>query len=210
MTKILLVVDPKVPTSDMDDGYASYLAECLADWLNTDLGPRYSQGVYHVAALPRAVSVPAPDPNLWLIHMITTSEIQGALGYHHRDTQGTPVGFVAVESIAAIGYGQFLFSVLCHEAAEMVGNRFINEWVDDGTSKVYFQEICDPAEGNLYTHVYKGNRLAVPDYVLPAYWRSGAPGPYSRMGLCPAPFTPARGGRQTTAILTSLKEVTGV
>jgi hypothetical protein len=217
MVEIVLVADPALSPNVLSDAEIAAAAVGLQDWVNSGPGRAWSQGFYKVSSVPRVGArgstpvLPAGTDHVWLVWLKTNSDVPGAAGYHAAEG-GAPFARIFVVDILA--YGMSWTAVASHEIAEMMVNR----WVDlgimgtyQGGVGCYTMEACDPCERFGSLHAYgAGKTIVVSDVCTPAYFRPGAPGPYSLYGHCPAPLTPAPGGRQLVASLGQAHDVTVV
>lgn len=139
----------------------------------------------------------------------TLAQAPGAIAYHDVDTQGAPDVFDAITlSDSLFGPGNSLSVALSHELAETMADAGCNlvALAPDGTG--YAREACDPVESSSYeialmNGVAHAARGYVSNFVTPAYFVDGHPGPWDFMtsqGLGgsapPGPFkiAPAGGG----------------
>lgn len=98
-----------------------------------------------------------PDPN--------------AIAYHDVLGNGVPYG---VESLAACSTLDDVSRAISHELCETAGDVACNAWRDDGHGTEWAQELCDAVE----SWGYAIDGVQVSDFVLPAFFFPGAPGPY--------------------------------
>lgn len=122
----------------------------------------------------------------------------GAVAYH--DVSGAEVPFIllARDMCNSLIVGPNSVSVaLSHELCETAGDPFTNTWRDDGTGTEWAQELCDATQEDTYVI----NSTAVSNFVLPAFFATGAKGPYTYLGsigqeTIGTPFATAAGGYQ--------------
>lgn len=116
----------------------------------------------------------------------------GALGYHDVDGKKRPFGRCKAAKDPNDA------TTLSHEFLELARDPGTDLWLPmpDGRSIAY--EICDPCQEETYQiNVTIGDEsrwITVSDFVLPAYFVAGAPGPYSHCDTIDTPFGTARGG----------------
>lgn len=121
-----------------------------------------------------------------------------AIAYH--EWAGVPDIFAARSMCATLTDGNgSLSQALSHEVCETIGDDATNLWADDGVGQSWARELCDAVEASWYPISVAGTAIAVSDFLLPAWFQPGKPGPYSylhaRGGAGPgAPFTLAPGG----------------
>jgi hypothetical protein len=107
--------------------------------------------------------------------------------------------------VAGLAFGRVLAnkdpldaSVLSHEALELRGDPQCDLWMPMGDGRFAARELCDPCENDTYAiSVAIGSEtrdIKVSDFVLPAWFVSGAPGPYSYLDRIDEPFGLSRNG----------------
>lgn len=132
-----------------------------------------------------------PPPGAWQIQLVDQITVDGALGYH--EDEGTPGGFVGVKTCQDDGVDWR--ACLSHEILEMVGDAWATVAIESG-GKFYALEVCDPVEGHGPSRGYLRDGVPLEPFVLPAYFRPGAPGPYDNLGILSKPLELAEGGYQ--------------
>lgn len=136
---------------------------------------------------------PVP-PDWWQLVFADDSDQAGALGYHELTPAGQPVGFVFAKTDR--DYGVASSVTASHELLEMLADPWICATALHQTSAmggdVYALEVCDPCEADNLGYQIDG--IQVSDFVLPAYFRDGATGPYDLRGAVKQPFGLAPGG----------------
>jgi hypothetical protein len=128
----------------------------------------------------------------------------GAVAEHADDSSGKPILSLSLSMCSSLDD----VSVGCsHEFGETGADPGCNRWADDNNGSLFAIEPFDPIEAGRYTiSVPVGTNgvvnIAVSDFVLPAFFDPGAPGPYTfseTMGAAPlitAPFQTGPGGYQ--------------
>lgn len=125
----------------------------------------------------------------------------GAIAFHDVNGNGAPMCFDAITaSDTLIGPGNSLSCAISHELCEPAGDPGCNLWADGGDGSEYAHELCDAVEAQSY----QVQGCYVSNFVLPAFFVPGSPGPYDFMswGLLPGavgpakPFATAQGGYQ--------------
>src|SRR5579885_2145250 len=151
MVTIVLVPDPALPATLLDDREIARTGAALQAWINREVAPAWSQGQYRVIALPRGGAVPKGTDHLWLVHLRANTDVHGAVGYHTLDAQGAPVGHVFVVDAALLDLRWT--AVAAHELAEMMINRWCSAAVlaplpgaPGGAPAACTMEACDPCE----------------------------------------------------------------
>jgi len=142
----------------------------------------------------------------WTVSVLNNSTQAGALGYHSLDNDKVDA-FIFCQPVLSNG-GVSLYdpknpsnvsvaSVLSHEVLEMVGDRFANDWSDNGSTS-YAQELCDPVESDSYVISVNGVNVSVSNFVFPSYFNPEATKalnlPFDYLKKLTAPFTMTKGG----------------
>ena len=131
----------------------------------------------------------------------TLPNAPGAIAYHDSEGNGVPVAFDGITlSDTLVGPGNSVSVAVTHELAETAGDAGCNVWADGNDGSEYAHELCDAVEAQ----TYEIDGVSVSNFLLPAFFVSGAPGPYDFMsaGLVPGavgpakPFATAAGGYQ--------------
>lgn len=132
-------------------------------------------------------------------YFLDNADVADALGYHDVDPHGRPYAKIFVEPILDSGGtltdGANSVSVTAsHEANELFGDEFCNDWSQANDGYSYAKELCDPCEGDGY--VMSGTGIWVSDFVLPEYFSDTpeAGARFDYMGKLTAPFTMTAGG----------------
>jgi hypothetical protein len=177
------------------------LANALAIQIKRDVYPAWGVDA-QMFYCPTGKNPPASH---WVLALIDNADVAGALGYHETTPTGLPLGkaFVATTKAA----GDQISVTVSHEIIEMIGDPSINltAEVDDASgnpSKFYSRELCDAVEDDScgYDIVIPvgwpgaGTSVLVSDFVLPAWFQPGMPGPYAFKTALTAPFQLAVNG----------------
>ncbi len=139
----------------------------------------------------------------WLISVIDTPDVANALGYHNEQND-RPDGFVFCSPVLNNGGGIItslnnitVSSVLSHECIELVGDRFCNEYCDNGSTS-WALELCDPVQNNSYTINVNGTNVSVSDFCFESFFNPQAKSPdnmpFNYMKTLSAPFSLDKGG----------------
>ena len=148
-----------------------------------------------------------PDDAIPALTQDTIDGGPGILGYH--DVEGAlaviRIGLTAIlQNGGTLLIGANSWAVTeAHEGWEALADLDANEWVlmADGKTKLAY-EAGDPVEGNAFpidvpaVGALPAGQVWMSNFVLPAYFNIGAPGPYDYMGLLKAPLTMDDGGYQ--------------
>ena len=121
------------------------------------------------------VSVNGPPKDMRLIQLVDGPADTDAWGYHDEQESGRHTGVVFVEELLDAGASKFttddsVSATLSHEICEMVINGDLNRWADDGAGRFFWMEICDPVQDQSYTVRIRRRRVAVSNFVLPAWF----------------------------------------
>lgn len=108
-----------------------------------------------------------------VLYLWDDADVPNALGYHDRNNDGIPYGFVFTELSAQVGENWTV--TLSHEALELIADPEVNLLVagphpGDPTKEVYhWYEMCDAVQDE----TYKIDGIEVSNFVLPLYFTSG-------------------------------------
>jgi hypothetical protein len=153
----------------------------------------------------------SPDPSVVPVVIFDDADQAGTLGYHDRDPHGRAYARVFAAPVLEHG-GDWartelsVASVISHEVLEVIVDPYVNLWADDGAGRLYALEVADPVEAA----TYRIGGVTVSNFVLPAWFDPGAPGPYDQLGSLRAPFALDDGGYAIVATETAVREVFGV
>jgi hypothetical protein len=173
-----------VPTGALDA-----IAEALTVQIERDLAPAWGLS-------PARVSVGGRGHK---IHFFDSSHQAGDYGWHNVDGDGLPYAHVFADPSFTAGSdwtsGADAISVSAsHEALEMLADPAANEYSFNGARRMWAREVCDAVQANTYQIVAHGVRVAVSNFVLPAFFNPWADGPYDHLGVLQEPFSLAKGG----------------
>lgn len=149
------------------------------------------------------------------IVFLDNSDQAGALGYHDVTPDGAPYGRVFVEPTLDNG-GTILTGAssvavtASHEAIETIIDPGANLWATTDSGRAVAYEGCDPCESDAYVvHLKDGTEVWLSDFVLPAWFIPGAPGPYDYLRKIKESFTIAEGGYAIIETVTTDSNETG-
>ncbi len=135
-----------------------------------------------------------PDPAAWQLVMLDNADQAGALGYHDLTSAGLPLGKVFAGTDKTYGYNWTVTT--SHELLEVLGDPDVNLVVftqdSAGNVAAYAYEACDACEADVYGYVVDG--ITVSDFVYPAWFTAGQPGPYDKAGKLTSPLQLLPGG----------------
>jgi hypothetical protein len=181
----------------------SLLQQIAAD-VEMQLNAEYANewgGAYMVRAAPATDVDPAECA---VIIRDAFPEVPDAAGWHQTLPNGAPVIYVArLGSNSLTSGGQALSVTISHECIETAGDRNAATWVDDGAGHEFALEMCDACESFYYTGP---TSCSLSDFLLRAFFTTGAPGPYSHLGNCTAPLTTAGAGGGDYQLVRAVKE----
>jgi hypothetical protein len=129
----------------------------------------------------------------WILHLLDTADVQGALGYHDEDNKEVPYGRVFVKTSQQDG--QQPSEVASHELLEMLVDEHVNDSCLTGDSKrLYAKEVGDPCQGNGYDVGAPESRVTgviVADFALPNWFDGNTKPdqPTTYRGSLKGPFT---------------------
>lgn len=133
-----------------------------------------------------------------IIHLLDTSDQQGALGYHDEDGNEIPFAKVFVKDSEAGGTSAS--AVASHEMTEMLVDLHVNLLaLDPKSNRVYAYEVGDPVQGNDYDVGAPEGRttgIKVSDFALADWFDTNTPAdhPTSFRGSVKGPFAIAPQG----------------
>lgn len=192
---VIIDVDAKIPLAERV-AYAS----AQTDQLKWDFEPEWE-----IEGLPVRVATPEAPPLKGEIQMrlLDKPTLDGALGYHDRLEDGTPIAYVFC-GLAKM-YGDNWTSIASHEALELSADPFLSRCVQmkDG---FWDMEICDRVEQDTYVR----NGVLLSNYNTPECFEpptTVAGVKFDHLGLSTAPnqvrpggysqkFDPAKGWQQ--------------
>lgn len=159
--------------------------------VGSNLGVTSPVLTYHVPGKPL-------PPKVATLIIQDEADMPNALGYHSEDLKGRIYGKVFVNPIVKHGgtlnAGPLSCSVtMSHEIIEMMGNRFVQMWVDNPVDGYqYCGERADPVEEQFYVV----ERVSVSNFVLDAWFDGHASldSKFDFLGRLRAPFSVAPGG----------------
>jgi hypothetical protein len=159
--------------------------------------PAFQTYIKHVKnywPCPASLTFVTPDQlpeNVWTIIVADDSDQADALGYHDFTPTGKPVSYVFAKTDMDNGYSWTV--TFTHELAEMMADPYISTVIQISNTKFFAQEIGDPVEADNLG--YKIGSVLVSDFVTPAWFIPGHPGPkYDKAGHCTAPLQLLPGG----------------
>jgi hypothetical protein len=172
-----------------EPGVLDAIAEALTIQIERDFAPAWG-------VRPRRVTVGGRGDKL---HIFDTAHQADEYGWHIVDDRGDPYAHVFAGVSIRLGStwvaGADAISVTAsHEVLEMLVDPAANEYTFDGHRSLWSREVCDPVQSGTYRIVANGMRVAVSNFVVPAFFNPWAPGPYDRLGVLTEPFSIARGG----------------
>lgn len=194
--RLIALLNHSVQISDAD---ASTMARCIDSQLYYHAAREWGISPWRISYY-NAVSTP-PVGSYPLV-LFDRPDVASALGYHDVDPQGQPYGKVFIQPILDAGggildgIGASVSATVSHEAIEMMGDAYANEWTDMLDGREVARELCDPVEADSYILrlSISGLKAQVSSYVTPAWFSEAGPGPYDHLGHLTAPFTMSPGG----------------
>jgi hypothetical protein len=124
------------------------------------------------------------------IQLLDYSPYDGALGFHEV-WGGVPISYVFVKESRK--YNEVWTLVFSHELEEMLVDPWIDRVSQDPvTGRMWAGEIADPVQDGFYAYWIDG--LPMSDFVTPAWFGTGAPGPFDFLGMLKRPHQVGRHG----------------
>jgi hypothetical protein len=149
------------------------IADVLDIYLNRDVATHWG-GAYGVRAGSSKTDIVAREIVCALLDSLPAAP--GAVAYHDRDGNEAPVVFLARTQCSSLTTGaDSVSSALSHELAETAGDPACNLWADDNGGFEWCRELCDAVQ----EWGYAINGIAVSDFLLPAFFNPGGPGPFN-------------------------------
>ncbi len=151
-------------TTVLADSAAALVVAAVQTQLDRDFCPAWG-----LAPVKLTFVSGKPPIGVEVIHLLDTSDVADALGYHDQ-VLDIPVGFVLVET--TIKDGQRWEATLSHEAMEEVGDPLVNRvmtapWL--GKPAILAYEAGDPVEDDSY----EIDGVPVSNFVLPVWFSPG-------------------------------------
>jgi hypothetical protein len=142
--------------------------------VNEDFQPEWGRGA-HLIQVP---SGQQPDEEHWWCGIFDDSDVANALGYHDLTPKGYPLSKVFAKT--DLQYGLQWSVTMSHEVLEMLGDPTINLTAQVSNTELYAYENCDAVESDELG--YQKNGVHVSDFVTPAWFMPGYPGPFDFQG----------------------------
>lgn len=173
------------PSSGEKDADIKRIVAALSKQLANDFGP-----VWHTGAHLHFVDSKSKPPiGTWVIALLDSSDVAGALGYHDLTPAGLPLGKVFAGTDRQ--YDQKVSVTLSHELLEMLSDPWISLTAQADDGRFYAWENCDAVEADGLGYDIDG--VTVSDFVTPAWFGHGA-GPVDHQGHLTRPLQLAPGG----------------
>jgi hypothetical protein len=139
---------------------------------------------------------PSKTPGSFSIVLSDTADVDGALGYHDVNPDGTPVAKVFTKTIlddkGTWSSGANSVSVCVdHEAKEAKLDAPASLWGMDSRGRLWAYEASDAVQSSTFVGV---GDIAMSNHLLPSYFAAGAKGPYDKLGRLKTQFSIDRGG----------------
>lgn len=189
--RTLTVVNESTVISDTDAWRATWCLGYQARW---QFSPTWGIDAY-VTFSPKGGTIP---PGSSILHILDTSDQQGALGYHDVDQNEVPYARVFAKTADEAGL-QFP-EVLSHEGLELLIDPLcVATALDEASGRLYPMEVCDACQGSSYDLGAPYNRpvgVIVADFVTPDWFDENTPAanPTSYRSALSGPFALGSGG----------------
>lgn len=150
------------------------IAQALQVQLHRDFAPVWgTDGTIVVTTRLKA------DPLSWWLVILNDSDQAGALGYHDLSANGYPLGKVFAATDQKFNLSSSVTA--SHELLEMAADPYIDGLKGvlnvNGQPRIYACEVADPVEADNLGYAIGG--VQVSDFVTPAWFHPGEPGPFS-------------------------------
>lgn len=197
---VVLAPDPSLPASVVSDAEISRTAQALQDWANVQVAQAWNLPDVTVLAVSRGQSLPQAGSHTWILHLMDSTDVYGALGYHTVDNRGVPWGEIGVED--SIAYDGDWTICASHELAELLVDPFANRVAFDAARQAtpgdslqgWMLEVADPVETSHYLWGDRGIAYQVSDFAYPSEFTAGARYPFDKLHLLHAPFSTTHDG----------------
>lgn len=142
-----------------------------------------------------------PAIGTYPLFLFDTPDVANALGYHDETPDGQLYGRIFRDPIFDNGGtwtdGPLSVSVtFSHEALEVFGDPFCNQWAADGKGRLIARELCDPCEHDAYEIYVHQKKVFVSNFVFPEWfdWHAPQGARFDQMKTLSAPFSMSAGG----------------
>jgi hypothetical protein len=173
-------------SSGLSDADAKAMVEAVAHQVLYDFGPRWHIGGHFVFV----GAGKTPPAGAWVVALLDSSDMAGALGYHDLTPEGLPLGKVFAGTDRQ--YGASVSVTLSHEVLEMLGDPWIDLAAQSDDGKFYAWEAGDAVEADSLGYLVNG--LQVSAFVTPAWFGHGSGDVCFPAGRVSRPFELAPGG----------------
>jgi hypothetical protein len=165
---------------DLGAAWLARLADGLTNQLQRDFCPDYGLAGWCVTT--------SPTPGAHQLVLLDHSDAGALLGYHDKTPEGLPYAKVFCEGQDP----QAVEVTASHEALELAGDPDAQRFQFPGSGPGKAEEACDAVEELSYPDPPTGVMLS--DYVLPAWYVQGSPGPWDKLSRLSGPLTQTAGG----------------
>lgn len=176
-------------SSKITDAEIAAAVPAFGKQIANDYAPVHGQGCA-IESVPKGTK---PNGNV-IVFLGGPPDVDGALGYHDVDRDGSVTGVVGIAYIKVFEVDGYDWrTTLSHEYLELLGDFAAGTWDDmkDGLKDVA-HELCDPVEGD----TYEIDGVPVSNFVYPAYFNpyASSDDKLDHLGKLSAPFTMTAGG----------------
>jgi len=184
---------PTIAVINESTVFSNAEADGLAVALQTQMDRDFSKSWGLSCRIVRATRATAPVGSWWL-SILDDTDMAGALGYHDLTPAGLPLSKIFAKTDKQYGLSPTVTA--SHELCEMLVDPFIRDAVIYQTSQsagyIFAQETADPVEADVLGYQISG--VQVSDFVTPAWFAPGLPGPWDFMRHCTGPLQLTKGG----------------
>ena len=199
----MITIVNKVPSVVVSRDQAVMMTRACAYQLRYHLCPAWGARLIPVVYADDEHNAP---PGSWVIGIFhNDDQATGALGWHVDDENNVKYGRVFTDPILDNG-GSVLTgalsvsAVLSHEVCEIAIDPTCALKVErgqlNGVTTDIALEVCDPVESDGYALNISNQPVWMSNFVTPAWFDAGSPGPWDYMHLTRGPFQLSRGGYQ--------------
>lgn len=178
---------PTIAIVDIDAGIPAAEVKAAAAALAKQVAYHYAP---HWGNSANVVAAPASGVGQWRLELRKVPTVDGALGYHDRQSDGTPILYVFPELCKQSNVAWT--SCASHEILEALADPLLRKCAQAPDGKIWSLEVCDACE----SESYDVDGVAVSDFCLPAFFEpeQGVVEQYDYMKKITTPFQILPGG----------------
>jgi hypothetical protein len=181
------LLNPTIVIVDIDSGVSIADRQAAAAALTKQVQLHFAPA-WGVSAT--VIGADTSGPGQWRLELHKVPTIAGALGYHDRQADGTPILYVFPELCAQDGVSWT--SCASHEILEALADPLLRRCAQAPDGTIWSLEIADACESETYSI----DGVLVSDFCLDSYFEpeQGVKEQYDYLGKITAPFQILAGG----------------